>query len=297
MASFIQRLKKPTGFSVGLFIHPRRADARDFAERKLIPYFKRRRIEVCRNEGGDLFNIAVGGDGCLLGAFRRYPRHAVPAIGIQTGDASAMLELKKQDALAQLDKIFSGQVRLVKRMRVYTRLAAMPVDVDEFQNPLYRVGGDGPAVLFTAFNEMVIRSLDGKVISMDCYIDGNLQFPIVGDGAIVATPTGSTGHSLSAGGPAVEFSSQNIILTPLAPIDRVTPCWIFEGGHTVALRLRVDRLRHIGFCVDGIQHVLVPGEHHIEFKKSPYPALLIRLLDRPFMFARAVYAKGRIYRK
>lgn len=296
MSSFIRRLKKPARESVGLFLHPRRRDAIQYAQTELIPFLKTKKIEVCINTSGTLFNIAIGGDGSLLGVFRHYPKRAVPAIGIQTGDATSMLELTRKQAIEQLKQIFQGQLRLVRRLRLSATLSALAVGQDEFKNTLYQMGRGQP-VLFTAFNEMVIGSLDRKVLSVDCFIDGNLQFPIVGDGVIIATPTGSTGYSLSAGGPAVEFSSNNIVVTPVLPLDRITPHWVFEASHRFGFRFKVDSNRRIGFCVDGINHAIAPGLYQWEFKKSPYSAQLIRVIDRPFQFARAVYTKGKIYRK
>ena len=296
MPTFLNRLKKPAGESIGLFLHPRRKDATHFAQKELVPFLKSKKLEVCFNSTGSLFNIAVGGDGSLLGVFRHHPKKAVPAIGIQTGDASTMLELTRKNAVEHLHLIFKGEFRLVQRLRLSTTLPATVSSEDEFKNTHYLMGRGKPT-LFTAFNEIVIGSLDRKVISIDCYIDGHLQFPIVGDGVIVATPTGSTGYSLSAGGPAVEFSSENVLVTPLLPLDRITPHWVFEAKHRFAFDFKVEPNRKIGFCVDGINHLIAPGLYRWEFQKSPYPAQLIRLLDRPFQFARAVYAKGKIFKK
>ena len=298
MPSFLTKLKKPAGASIGLFLHPRRKDATAFAQTKLIPFLKSKKLSVNINSTGNLFNIAIGGDGSLLGIFRHYPKQCVPAIGIQTGDASTMLELEPKTAIEDLKQIFSGKIRLVNRLRLSAILPAEVRGEDDFQNPLYSIKSSANhSVLFTAFNEMVICSLDNKVLSIEFYIDGHHQFPIVGDGVIIATPTGSTGYNLSAGGSAVEFSSNNILVTPKLPLDRITPHWVFEADHTFAFQFKVEPKRKVALCVDGITHPIQPGTYFWEFKKSAHPAQMIRLLGRPFLFARAVYIKGKIFRK
>ena len=144
MSSFLERLKKPAGESVGLFLHPRRKDAMRYAQTTLVPFLKSKKLEIRMNTSGSLFNIAVGGDGSLLGVFRHYPGRCVPAIGIQTGDASTMLELTRKQAVEQLKVIFQGQFRLVQRLRLRTSLPATVTGQDEFKNTTYEIGRGQP---------------------------------------------------------------------------------------------------------------------------------------------------------
>ncbi|MEG1858227.1 MAG: NAD(+)/NADH kinase, partial [Pseudoflavonifractor sp.] len=143
--------------------------------------------------------ICFGGDGTILHAAKDANAHGVPILGVNLGSVGFMAELE-QTELALLAKL---------NQRNYTVESRMMLDV--------RALRDGKAVFEDlALNDAVItKGAVARIIDLSVYGDGRLISDFSGDGIIVCTPTGSTAYSMSAGGPIVEPTAENIIVTPI----------------------------------------------------------------------------------
>ena len=146
------------------------------------------------------FLVCFGGDGTILHAAKDASSFGVPIVGVNMGSVGFMAELE-QSELSQLTRLVSGEYTLENRMLL---------DV--------RVIRDGRVIFRSAaLNDAVItKGAVARVIDLQVYGDKILISNIFGDGVILATPTGSTAYSLSAGGPIVEPTAENIIMTPIS---------------------------------------------------------------------------------
>ncbi len=151
-------------------------------------------------KGLDLF-LSIGGDGTLLESVTHIGKTEVPILGINTGRLGFLATISREETEDALDLIFKKEFRLDKR-------AVLKL---ESNHDLF----DG---FNFALNDFTIVKKDtSSMITVRTYIDGELLNSYWSDGIIVATPTGSTGYSLSCGGPLVFPRSGNFVITPVSP--------------------------------------------------------------------------------
>ena len=152
----------------------------------------------CMDERGFEAVIVIGGDGTLLHASRAYKELKIPIVGINIGTIGFLCEIDVERIKESIDRLFKDNFIVESRMLLFGR-------VDE---------GDGD----DALNEIAIyRSGHLCVISLELYVNGEYLTTYHGDGLVIATPTGSTGYSMSCGGPIVNPASKMIVVTPIAP--------------------------------------------------------------------------------
>jgi NAD+ kinase len=146
--------------------------------------------------------IALGGDGTMLGAARLVGAQAIPVLGVNFGWLGYLTEFPLEELFPALEALRHGEFALDKRM-----LLDVSVERDGQQLAQPR-----------ALNEAVInRSMPVRMIELDAYVNGQFVNTFRADGMIVATPTGSTAYSLSAGGPLVHPGIEAMLLTPICP--------------------------------------------------------------------------------
>jgi NAD+ kinase len=148
----------------------------------------------------DLF-LSVGGDGTLLESVTYIGKTEVPILGINTGRLGFLATISREETEEALDLIFKKEFKLDKRA-----VLKFESNEDLFHG------------LNFALNDFTIVKKDtSSMITVHTYIDGELLNSYWSDGIIVATPTGSTGYSLSCGGPLVFPRSGNFVITPVSP--------------------------------------------------------------------------------
>ena len=174
-------------------IHPSRLEAASIMERA---------EEILKNAGQECvtnpdeadFAIAIGGDGTVIDASRMSKK---PIITINAGTLGYLAKIEKENLAPSLLKIVSGDYTLEERM-------TLSVSSDNLTDQI-------------ALNDAAILTPGAGVIRFTVNVDGVKLMRYTADGIIAATPTGSTGYSLSCGGPIVDPESQSIVLTPVAP--------------------------------------------------------------------------------
>ena len=143
--------------------------------------------------------IAVGGDGTILKIASRYLDRDIPIVGVKGGRLGFLTEAKPESVVSMLQ---SGRFVIQRRMRIQGEVHSAP----------------GAAETISALNDIVIHSTGySRMLGMRVEIGGKLLREFSADGLIIATPTGSTAYSLSAGGPVLEPTLDAILLTPLNP--------------------------------------------------------------------------------
>lgn len=146
--------------------------------------------------------LALGGDGTLLRAARTVGDRLTPIVGINVGSLGFLTEVTVSEMYDALGAILGGNYKFEDRMNLDAR-----------------VWRDGKEIAgFSALNDIVInKGALARVIEMKTTVDGQYLATYTADGLIVATPTGSTAYSLSAGGPIVNPVMDAIIATPICP--------------------------------------------------------------------------------
>ena len=180
--------------------------------------------------------VVLGGDGFILDASRRAAPAGIPILGINLGRVGYMSELEI-DELDLIDKYFSGEYRIEER-------AMLEVSVSS----------QGQNVKFTAtgLNDVVIANgSTARIIDLQLLDDGEVVSNYRADGLIVATPTGSTAYSLSAGGPIIDPKLSCFCVTPICPHSLGARPLVFPDTAKLEIKNICSREKILHLTVDG----------------------------------------------
>lgn len=201
--------------------------------------------------GADVL-ICFGGDGTILHAAKDANTYNVPILGVNLGSVGFMAELE-QGELQQLTKLASGKFSIESRMML---------DVKVFH--------EGKQVYEDiALNDAVItKGAVARIIDFSVYGDRKQISDFSGDGVVVCTPTGSTAYSMSAGGPIVEPTAENLIVTPICAHVLHSRSMVLSRERTVAIRMGRLARKTAYLSVDGGKAHKLSGGDVVEVKKS-----------------------------
>lgn len=147
------------------------------------------------------FFISIGGDGTLLESVTYVGKSGVPIVGINTGRLGFLATIHRDDVSAAIENLVKGRYTIDERTLLHLS-----------SQPELFVG------MPFALNDLTIMKKDSSsMITVHAYVDGELLNSYWSDGVIVATPTGSTGYSLSCGGPLIYPQSESFVITPVSP--------------------------------------------------------------------------------
>ena len=209
--------------------------------------------------------LVLGGDGTLLSAAHTSKIEKVPILAINIGTLGFLTDASLDELYPTLNALLTGAYRIEHRMM-------LEVTVNGFQ----AAANQGPK-LFRAFalNDVVIRHYT-HLIELDAYIDGERFIPYNADGLIIATPSGSTGYSLSCAGTIVAPQLEAILLTPIAPHSLTVRPFIADGDAEITVKMRAA-YQSVDVFVDGQRetHSLTAGAV-IRVKKAERTIQLIR---------------------
>ncbi len=192
--------------------------------------------------------IVVGGDGTILRVARDLACWNVPVLGINLGQKGFLAEIEVEQMERFLQYIATGQYDFQERMMMETRLQR----------------GDKELGNYLALNDLVIsRGPFSRIIKIETYVNEDYMESYSGDGVIVSTPTGSTGYSLSAGGPIVNPSMELFVVTPICPHSLYNRSLIINSDDI--MKLKVDsRQVQVVLTVDGqVRFALEDGDQII----------------------------------
>ncbi len=216
-------------------------------------------------ETADLL-VCFGGDGTILHAARDAALHGVPILGVNMGSVGFMAELERSELplLAPLAH------------RMYTIEERMMLDVKVLR-------GDKLISQDTALNDAVIsKGSVARVAEMEVLADRIKVTAITGDGVIIATPTGSTAYSMSAGGPIVEPTSRSIIVTPVCAHQLAARAMVLAPERVVTVQLPRGNRKYLYLSVDGGKAVRLTGGDRVDICQSDRTTQLVRLAGRSF---------------
>ncbi len=218
--------------------------------------------------------VTIGGDGTILRTCLQLPKPEPPILAVNMGARGFLAEVAPKDALKTLDLTLKGNYELEHTMKLSSHL--------------------GKTRLPDALNEVSITSLaPAKLLSMRIWKDKELVGECQSDGAVVASQTGSTGYSLSAGGPVIDPEVQAFVFTPIAPLTVFHPI-VFSTNSTIHVELH--RPRRAVIVIDGhFQTETTPELSRLTITKSEYESSFVRFRGDFYhrLKGRLLFSEGR----
>lgn len=212
--------------------------------------------------------IAVlGGDGTMLNAMAKLGPTEKPVAGINIGTLGFLTSCTDGEIEQFADALISGEYTTSRRTLLCAAVR----------------GVDGASQDFLALNEIVLaRGQTGRLVSLSAYVDGELLNHYRADGLIVATPTGSTAYSLSAGGPLLSPAAAAFVITPICPHTLSQRSLVIGDDVTVELAPENADEAPMIFTVDGRDCVSIHHGDRIEVRKASHALNLLLLPDHSF---------------
>ncbi|HWP95898.1 MAG TPA: NAD(+)/NADH kinase [Syntrophomonadaceae bacterium] len=208
--------------------------------------------------------IVLGGDGTILRAAREYAQRGLPLLGVNMGTVGFLSNIETHQLEGSLERLLRGEYTLEERMM-------LEIDIFKKQDLIHRI---------YALNEVIFRSSDPRLVEFRLSIGEQTLGRYLGDGVIVATPTGSTAYSLSAGGPVLDPCLEAFVITPIAShIIHRRP--LVAAVHKT-LRITPVDSRAAVICVDGQFKLDYQEDFIIEIRKAPQALRMVDLTGVSF---------------
>ena len=205
--------------------------------------------------------LSIGGDGTLLRSITFVKNTEIPILGINTGRLGFLTSLQKESLNEALDKFFTKKYKLIKRSLLAVELSTPSAEIEKFGY---------------ALNEISInRKNTTAMLSIATQIDKQYLTTYWADGLIISTPTGSTGYSLSSGGPILTPETKVIVLNPIAPHNlNIRPLVVPDKAE---IEISVDgRGEDHSLSLDSRIFTLENGTV-INIKKAPFSVFTVEL--------------------
>jgi NAD+ kinase len=219
--------------------------------------------------------IIMGGDGTILRTCLKLPKPEPPILAVNLGVRGFLTEVAPQDTLKAIDQTLKGNYRTDHVIKLASQL--------------------GETKLPDALNEVSITSLaPAKLLRMSIWKNSELVGECHSDGAVVASQTGSTGYSLSAGGPVIDPNVQAFVFTPIAPLTVFHPI-VFSAESTIHIELQKPKKAVI--VIDGHYQIETTSQLScITITKSKYESTFIRFTGDFYhrLKGRLLFSQGRI---
>jgi NAD+ kinase len=270
--------------SVAVILNPEKRDAVKLA-RELVPWLKEHGVKVTAEHDTAVaidapelsrderqlakadYALVMGGDGTLLRASRMMSPAGVPMLAVRFGKFGFLTDTEPDGIRAALTEILEGRYRIEERMMIGASVI--------------HKGNRMEAA--TALNDVVIaKGPLARMLRLGTYVSGKYISTYAADGLIVATPTGSTAYSLSAGGPLVTPDLKVIIITPICPHTLNARSLIISSKETVEVVVESDPGDVVMLTVDGQVGIQLEHGDKVSVQESESRAKLISVEDTTF---------------
>lgn len=211
----------------------------------------------------DVF-IAVGGDGTIIHTARHASRAGKPILGVNLGRLGFLAGIER-DELYLLRRLFDGSYTVENRMMLEITVHGMTGEHT-----------------YHALNEAVVSGAQSKIFDFGLSVEGSTVYRFRADGLILATPTGSTAYSLSAGGPVLDPQMDCILFTPICPHSLFNRSTVFSADKCLAISADQAYSGDVYLTVDGDDPIRVARTDTIVVRKSTRCTSLIKIDDRNF---------------
>ena len=211
--------------------------------------------------------VVVGGDGSMLGAARALARHKIPVLGINRGSLGFLTDIKPDELEVKVAEVLEG--RFLEESRFL-----LEAEVRRHGEAI----GQGDAL-----NDVVLHpGKSTKMIEFELFIDGHFVCSQKADGLIIATPTGSTAYSLSAGGPIMHPKLDAMVIVPMYPHTLSSRPIVVDGNSELKIVVADDLPIYPLVSCDGQNHFTCAPGDTITIRKKPQKLCLIHPLDHNY---------------
>lgn len=206
--------------------------------------------------------VVLGGDGTLLRASKELAPLGLALLGVNLGHLGFLTEVEVPDLYPAMASFLAGQFVLDDRLLLRARVFRQGTEVGAFQ----------------ALNDVVVtKGPFARLVNLETFVDESYVTTYRADGLIVATPTGSTAYSLSAGGPVVSPNLAVVLLTPICPHSFFDRSIVISDDSRVRVRVRADH-RDTLLTVDGQEGFPLEDGDEVWVERDP---VMVRLIRRP----------------
>lgn len=211
--------------------------------------------------------IAIGGDGTILGIAQKACLYSMPIIGINLGRLGFLADIETERVEELLAKLLKDDYYLEERMMLMVKI----------------IEPSGEVQRYYALNDVsVTRGSCSRITEFEMLVNDAFSDIYAADGVLVATPTGSTGYNLSAGGPIVTPGAKTMLITPICPHTIYSRTIVLSDTDKVQIKTHNFDGTQLELAVDGQTKVYITPRHQIEIEKAPYTTKLIKLSERHF---------------
>ncbi|MEP7264644.1 MAG: NAD kinase [Bacteroidota bacterium] len=211
------------------------------------------------------FLFSIGGDGTILDTLTLVQNSEMPVLGINIGRLGFLSSISKEQITVAIEHIVRGQYSLDKRSLL--RLESNKLLFGEVNY---------------ALNELTIHKKDSSsMIIINTYLNGEYLNSYWADGLIISTPTGSTGYSLSCGGPIIVPHSENFVLTPIAPHNLNVRPIVVSDKHVISLEVE-GRSQYFLASLDS-RSVTIDSSIQLAVRKEDFTMNLVRIDNDNFL--------------
>lgn len=218
---------------------------------------------ISRETSGLDIIISLGGDGTFLKTTAWVARQETPIVGINTGSLGFLADIRTDEIEHTLEQIFNGNYRIEKR-------SLLEIDTENC-----------PWTDNFALNEIAILKRDtSAMITIHTWLNHDYLTTYLGDGLIVATPTGSTAYSMSVNGPIIIPEAKNFVLSPVAPHTLNVRPLVIPEDHKIKLKVE-SRNRNFLVSLDGRSEIF-PSGTEFNIKKAGFSINLVKLNNHDF---------------
>lgn len=251
---------------IGLVAYTGKKEAADFAE-EIEKYLLNKGALVSSDKKGLLeakVIIVLAGDGTVMHTAAQYAPSQTPVLGISPVRIGFLSATENGQAFSALDKLLSDDYQIDERMMLEAQF------VSQNKQPSF----------FQVLNDVVIKGLT-KLIDLEVLVDDSRLLSFQADGAIVASPTGSTAYSMAVGGPIAMPKVSALIFSAINPYSLPIPSILLNDESTVTINLL--RGREVGFIPDGRERILMKPNDKIIIQKSQHKARLVKFSEGDFL--------------
>jgi len=222
--------------------------------------------EVGLDRSFEMF-VSFGGDGTILRAITYIRDLGIPIVGVNTGTLGFLSTLKKEEVRRVVTEFVSGAYSIVERSLVEVNA---DFDIPEFRDMNY------------ALNEVSVSRKDTtSMITVETHLNNEYLTSYWADGLIVATPTGSTGYSLSCGGPVIMPGVQSLVITPIAPHNLNARPLVISDDTIIRLKVSGREVNHL-VSLDSRIATIENGKE-ITVKRAPFTIKMIAYTSESFL--------------
>ncbi|GGE38747.1 NAD kinase [Psychroflexus planctonicus] len=221
------------------------------------------------NELDNSFNFffSIGGDGTILSAIKFVKQLDIPLVGINTGRLGFLASIHKDEIKETLNKILSGSYAISRRSLIEVETKPAEAIDEDFK---------------FALNEVAISRKDStSMITVETWLDEDYLNAYWADGIIISTPTGSTGYSLSCGGPVITPDTKSMVITPIAPHNLNARPLVFPDDKK--LRFKVSGREEFFLISMDSRTYSLPANTEIRLKKAGFSIPLVQLHESSFL--------------